>query len=1086
MGELLRQLEVSAPDGRALHRYRLDPEGKDKLLEVMRIRWPSGLPRENREAAALFVLWAAHWFQCEYGGGIMRWEDLGSTLGVPFDGDDGRRLAREGLRAWGRDPVTSESEEHPFKRSMWLRTLAVEGGFPAALLKDVDKWAGRYLERVVGSLLTEPSLEPEIAFTVAESYGDIVPRSFRQEIFYAIAADLAIQVVRLRREIEQDSRSRGVPASAWLDVTQPGWRTELPVAAGTEGADRLVDGLMRTEAIKAARGGDIGCDRILVRRKGEWTQAVRLGLDGVAAGDLAARLAGRDDRLRVHPSGGFGRHVSGELAMLEPPVEKGDGWRMRPSRTGANILTVPFTTPVTVELCANGVPQVPVQWPGGEAVRDEIGVYSPEGDIERDGSTLRLIGTGSGGYSPATLFVGVPEGWKVSPLGEASTTAPVEASVQEGGRLWSVVGTALVSSPDGETYRIAGGQTSDRKDRLRIVGSWPRGIECEEPDVELLADIKDVRLCEVNAERAPKPGEIQWRPDGGRGWLPFSTRPETGRFDIAWKDSNSDRRRVFVAGSGASVEVRRVGDSAEYRMEGFPAQSLEPNDDDLSVERKEGMLVARFRNRPSRRAQFLLHVGDGRPLRVSLGFPLGCGIADWSGTVIRGGSGSGAGLTLAELSDCVAFSEGKQVLHAKLYGRHGTALKGGTATWPFHDELPLRGVASDLSALLLPFADIDVSADLSFVGGYEHWSVRLFDAALILESGTIIDIEGLPGEETVAVCGRAIADLSNEIELGASTADDRIAGRVPVLPEDLKGAWLLYLRRGEDVISRPAIALYGDDAEEKPAGLAGAVLIAGAAEREAAIVSCLDAIAAGTPDSDGEVDWLVTLCASLRGLPPGSLDPLRLMSSRPAALARVALRASQQGPQQREAVLGLVDALPFAWPMVPSDCWGNAGQVERTTLVSKLRDILGGKADGIADQAIGDAAARIAEEEDLLRWPLFAAGLLSPGHLPGHRRPLADAVQDHLRRYADQVHENPNATSMFRTKSATNLLPDFGKFHPSFWETLDAPLAAAAVAAGRMTLDLDSIRRIKTALRQDPVYFTEAFNAHFVDLLNGK
>lgn len=1087
--ELLKRAGVASPDGRALHRYHLGADGMKWLRESMRARWPDGFPGGNREAAALFVIWAAHWFQCEYGGGIMRWEDLGSALGVPFAGDDGRRLAREGLRAWGRDPVISESAEHSFKRSMWLRTLAVEGGFPAALLKDVDKWAGRYLERVVGSLLTEPSLEPEIAFTIAESYGDSVPRSFRQEIFYALAADLAIQVVRLRREIEQDSRSRGVPVSAWLDVTRPGWRAELPVAAGTEGADRLVDGLMRTEAIKAARGGGIGCDRILVRRKGEWVQAVRLGLDGVAAGDLAARLAGRDDRLRVHPSGGFGRYVSGELAMVEPPVEKGDGWRVRPSRPGAEFLTVPFTTPVTVELRANGVPQVLVQWPGGEPVREEIGVYSPEGDIERDGGTLRLVGTGSGGYRPETLFVCVPDGWKVSPLGEASTAALVDATVTEGGRLWNVVGTAIVSSPDGEAYRISGGQTADMKDRLRLVGSWPRGIECEEPDVELLADLKDVRLCEGNAERAPKSGEVQWRPDGGRGWLPFVTRPERGRFDIAWKDSSSgfvvDRRRVFVTGGGTSVEAKRVGDSAEYRIEGIPADSLKPNDDDLVVEHGDGMLVARFCNRPSRRAQFLLHVGDGRPLRVSAGFPLGSGIANWSGTVIRGGTGSGARVTLTELSDCVAFSEGKQVLIAKLHGRYGVALKGGTATWLFHDELPLRGVASDLSALLLPFADIDVSADISFVGGREHWRVHQFDTSLTVLNGEIIGIDGLPGDETVVVCGRAIRDPSVEIDFGASTAEDRIAGRVPTI-HDLKGAWLLYLRRGEDVISRPTITTFGMDAEERPAGLAGAVLIADATEREAAILSCLDVIASDAPDADGLVDWLMTLCADLRGLPPGSLDALRLTSYSPGVLARVALRASMQGPEQREAVLGLVHALPFAWPMVPYDCWAKAGQTERTSLVAKLRDILGDRADGIADQAIGDASTKIAEDEDLLRWPLFAAGLLSPAQLPRDRRPLADAVQDHLRRYADQVHDDPNATSMFRIGSATSILPDFSKFHPSFWETLDAPLAAAAVAAGRLTLDLDSIRRIKTALRQDPVYFTEAFNAYFVDLLNRK
>jgi len=42
------------------------------------------------------------------------------------------------------------------------------------------------------------------------------------------------------------------------------------------------------------------------------------------------------------------------------------------------------------------------------------------------------------------------------------------------------------------------------------------------------------------------------------------------------------------------------------------------------------------------------------------------------------------------------------------------------------------------------------------------------------------------------------------------------------------------------------------------------------------------------------------------------------------------------------------------------------------------------------------------------------------------------------------------------------------------------------VAAKDVALDADTVRRIKSHERVDPIYFSEAFETRLIDLLNGK
>jgi hypothetical protein len=234
--DVLAKFGLVQPDSRPLHQYQLDEGAFAKLRDFLRARARFGFANCGWEVSALFVLWSAYWFQQKYRGGIRRWEDIEEALGVPFDGNDGRRLVQEGLQTWHRPSVKGERSQQ------WLRTLAVEGGFPSGILEETDGWVNRYLLRVVAALLETETINADIAFMAAAKEADSIPQAYRQEIFYALAADLAEAIARYRRRAEQSDRPRGLTASEWLDVIEPEWRSKLPISTGAAAAAKLVNG----------------------------------------------------------------------------------------------------------------------------------------------------------------------------------------------------------------------------------------------------------------------------------------------------------------------------------------------------------------------------------------------------------------------------------------------------------------------------------------------------------------------------------------------------------------------------------------------------------------------------------------------------------------------------------------------------------------------------------------------------------------------------------------------------------------------------------------------------------------------------
>jgi hypothetical protein len=1067
---------LTAPDERALFKYPLDDETFERLKDLLKRAGTHGFTTVGWEVSALFVLWCAHWFQRRYSGGHRRWQDIAEALQVDFLDNDARRLTQVGLEIWRRKVRGDSSRQ-------WLMTLAVEGGFPAGILEEADRWLTRYLSRVVGTLLASESVEPALAFAAAQKESNYAATAYRQDIFYALAADLAATIVHFRRKADVD-KPRGVSASEWLDATQPGWRKNLPIATSIEAAARLVDGLMESEASNLLGDKDVGCNRLLQNRGGIWRPAIQLSADGIANGGILKELKGRSERIRAFPASAFAKYTSGEHAIFEPPSASGDGWRVRPSRRDTVISGMPFNVPASIEFRCDGSPIGHSTWPHGTAVHSEIGIFATDLLGPNPGATLTLIGTGSGVFKPTVVYVVIPETWSVTADTDVTEFDLLAEPCEDKRRLWRVKGIAIIRSPEDDRYRVESDSTSSSRSELVLDGVAPAGLDSDEPDVELFAGAPTCRVFDAGHHRELRRDEIRWRADGERPWKQFPI--SYGRVEIAWIDPQTnfirDRRRLLILQSGAQLDSRRLANGMSYTPVGFPVDTLKAAGNNLALEIRDATIFAQFDQDPARRARFILSSKNARPLNVSAPFLLGSGIAKWSGVRVSGGKtgSTAAKISLTELAELVAFADGRQSLYAGLLGRQRRRLERSTQRWDFVDELPMRAIADELFSMLSPFADNDVYAELALQDGTEYWHVQQFEMTLVFRIGQLRIIEGFSRNNAVELFGRPVDAPWEEKQLATWSPSEQMEQRLPQMPEGLVGTWIVYGRRNDAVVSRPIVMVFGET-ENDEVGLSGAARIADITSRSTAIEARFQDIAHGAPGADDDVAWLLKLCANLHGLPPASFDALQALPTHPCVAARVALRASNE---EMRAVLSIANGLPFAWFLISADTWKEAAELERQACWASLSVTLGDQAaTDWSNRSIEDAVKALAELDPLLSWPLMAATGVAAKSMPT-RRLLNDAAQDHIRRYGDQIDRAASAESSFRSAFPGDMPTEFSRFDPTHLESLDAPCAAALAAAGKRTLDFAQVRQVKSAARSDSVYFAEAFDARFVQLRN--
>lgn len=1102
--DVLDRMELQAPDGRALHRYRMSDEQFSALETYLRARATWLAASNTTYDAASLTLWASRWFHRHFEGGLRRYADLGSAIGMNnMPKARWRELLEEGLTWWKRPLIKRKGVQHR------LLTVAVEGGFPVRVLEDGHGWSSRYLNEVVGRLAaigSEPTQDD--ASDMAEAAKGEVPETYRQDAFIALAADLSLAIVKLRVEAEKAAIG-GLTPSEVLDKKSPGWREELPLATDTNAACKLVDGMLAAKKIQRGLSSGAGCARVLRHEEGRWSEGLRLSISGEIRAEDLTDLAAPGTRLRVYPHGALTRVLGGELGILDPPGDDGDSWRLRPLIRNGELSNVLFKECVDVLIRSpSGVAKI-IPWPGGAPVINDVVAFEIDEEGEHGPTVLVAAAQGSAKLRASRAVVAAPCDWLVQWEDEGRAGSPRQIGVTETGRgLWLVdASVTVMESANSElAYCVKTDDDEGQRDKIQFSGINPREIESED-GIPIFIGRPKVECFKNRTEMKPASHELLWRDTHGKAWHELAKEPlPFGVVEVLWRDGSTrfvcDRVRLLILPETAQVVRKRDSDGWRYEFQGFGALEVSPEAlAGLQADRRQdGTFFLKFNSNPRRRVGFWVNA-PGRLMKaiVSLPFPIDNFLSHWDGRIVPFQSE----ITPALLERLVAVGGRNFTLYCKL---NGADIETPEMRVSGTQELGLQALAKHV-ANDLALAGEGAHVELGFLGvGSNFWRVRSFNAE-IRHDRDAVSIRGDFFSEglDVVVVGRSCTDPCTEHVLISVSSDDVNNRRALPLPDDVTGPWWIYLREGQMLRSRPLIIQSQDDmrdpltpltnAEKRELrsklramrhglaqknDLAAITLIESESDRRAAIRHVFSSIS----DSDSAeevIDWLRQLIGSLNGVPASTFEVLVELVHFPEVLARLLLLSDEEMQPQ---IWRLEAELPFLWSAIPLETW----RLVLHSLWSSTMDSLS-KA-GIEHSQPAELAmshlkrtAQLAGSLDPLIAVVLAAADPKIAPEPDWDHDIHGAMQGYVRRSAEDTWETMNP-SIFRTEMLKPFIPVeiIARFDARHHESLDAPFAVAAAAQKKgIRLTPTQIWRCKKVKLVDPDYFIEALQAILLD-----
>jgi hypothetical protein len=1050
LGAAAAKYGLPAPDGRWLYQYGLSEPSFVTLAEEVRKLAVSGMLEKSPVAAGLFVLWASEWFRRCHPGGILKWADVENAISCEHAQHVWRDITARGLRGWRRPVIRGAGVRY------FLSTLAREGGFPTAAIRNENRgWATAVLADLVAGLLHEENPDEERALEFARMQRGKLPAAFSDDDFLVLCADLALAIARLRQVAEPVARASGIPISAWLDANDPGWRERLPLRTDAPSAAALMDTLLVVKP-KPLGAASLRAQRLLIRTATGWSEALKFSLSGEIDQASARSLDSSGGQLRLFAAGSLARFIPGLLAIADPPSEPGSPWNCTATDLATRILEAPFLSPVELEPRSERTSQGRIRMQGGSPVTSDLTVFTASANDEEDEPReLMLRCVGSCSLRAEEIFVRAPSGWTVEPVEadeRVSSLGPAGSDLI----LWRVYRGAIIKTPGHDQFRVVGGQSADRSDLIDLIGDQLGVILAVDPAVPIFRGSPIVRLSRNGATAS---GQTFMRRCGESRWDPVEFPLLSGCFEIAWREHGiiRDSRRLAVVPEKASVTVRRLQHGPRYDLRGWTGCSLMPRADAPVFASSDGSFwTARSGTGPRR--QFQAEIAWEMPARATfpvwVPFPCDAGISRWDGKVLRPGSH----VALADISNLSAFADGPMIMYGSLRDDRGLKVPGGEIRWAFDTEMPLASIGEDL-ATLLNFGGADAKVELGMHDSIEnYWYVGQFDTYLRMEAGAFVASNGI-ADLDVNLCGRAMRRPFDEREFSPYSLIDETNHRPIALPQELSGSWMIYLRSGDRVLSRPIITNFPDRETEASDSYAEA-LEAGARGDLVPLREILNNV---EPDDSALhiALQLIEVACSLRGLPPDCLPVFKLLPQFPLLLATMALIATDE---QRDCVLGLSESLPFEWYLIDAPTWKFAEEACFSRSLQQLsREGLEASGPRYALQML--AASKL----DLLgKRPILTTAL--GGSCEGNLRTI---TQSFLNRAVDAV--PPTSGSIFRVRIGQNLPSYFLDLPDHCLETLDAPCAAAAAAIGAWQPDATEIWRMKVIARSFPIYFEQAY-----------
>jgi len=1043
LGKVSEALGLPRPSGTPLYRYKIAPGTFDRIEKKL----ASGLPFEAQHSALApaFVLWAADWFRRSYQGGLQRWADIENALGLRLAQDVWRELTDKGFRAWRIEPLITN---HGNQR---LSNLARHGGFPAAAMASGASWPRKFLERVIGELLGSDAQDIGKAVEICERNEYLLPPIWRSQEMYAICGELALKIVELRAFADKEVPADDRPYSARLDQAYEDWRDELPMTLDGA-ASALIDTLL--EAKKLSSSGSIRITRLMTRHEDGWRECLDFHLDG--------RWEDRDQilspdaysRIFLQPADGLADRISGRLAYLEH--EDRNRWIARPMRSEAAI-AFPFELSVTAEFHSRGDRLTrSFVLPGGKSVGAGLRVFERRG-AEGQNASFALIGQGSGGYRAERVFIDAPQNWSLRGKDETTEIEIEDFTFGQGRCVYQCAGTIIAEKNNGDRFLIRTGQSADRKDRLSVIANSISGLQTPTGE-PLYRHPLHAMVSDGVSRRVAARGEVCWRIAGDRDWSDDLDTAGPGLCEFAWLDGSTghvrDRLTALVLPAGFELAQKNNGTYSEIELKGWDGEAS------LSGEIPCSKHCWKIKIDPPRRALLTLRLAFGLAPAFELTVPVRSKewITTWSGDLLP----RDAVIGLADLRNSVARVPATSTLLADVRQHSGAALE---ASWRIDGELGLSALRTDIAALMRPLG-IDAQVRLDFHNGSnDHWYVTEFGNALEWEpNGGLRPRTAIVGQDA-KVCGRALGAPEKELEFGPYDGLlSGLGGQVIHLPR-LKGDWLVYLREGSRVLTRPKfVAGDPDDAiPQHRLGRAMAQPLDLAREDLNALASEIADDPTST-EANQTIQAVLKLALSLNGLPPQTFEIFGKLEVA-GALAPLLLYRCEE--QHLSTILEVFDGLCSSWVLLPQGAWDAAFQAQGQFLVSRLDD---------PQWAITQITER--QNEIAARAPQLAP-LICRTFSPASW----DEVRSHFTGHTSEgISTDTAAFNPFRPVFR-DLLPR-ENFLESLMRVLDAPFAAALAAMGRISLDKVQTLTVKDVERRHPAYFAKAYGYALTELKN--
>ncbi len=1045
---------LSAPDGRALHRYRMTDDEYRSLATVLLDReGRRAMEAEDDQIARLFVLYAAEWFRREAVSLFRRWNDVAPGVVGSIHDNHKRALTNKGLAYWKRPLIIASDGSREF-----IISLSLQGGIPAnVVLEDSSASLGGYLRLVMRQGLQDATLEHLI--TAAQAHSEALPPSYRYDDFIRQCAELAERLLYWRRQAEASGLS--VDPVVYLDKLHPEWRRDLPIyvpAGQDSGLTRLLNGLMR-EKLSMPYTTGISARRLLILKDGRWQQALRLAADGEISKHrfpsfpFAARVG-------IVPSGHLADQVPGDFAVAYPPDGDQVTWRIRPRIKLLRPLTdFEFASAVTVNLVEGGS-SVTWTWPGGEAVSSDLCVFEADDGSGAVPEALVLKARGSYSSMAKTLYLWAPDSWRVE---GADVTSMGSLSLRRPGQIYRLDAVTYVIPDDDETrFRIEPG-SANREERLRI------------PTINLNLEAADTRIAFAHSplpieiethgrRRAPKPGEVFWRRPGER-WQPYSQAVGAeGLIEISWRDPQAgvqiEKQCLCLVPSGARIEAAlRSQTEAVVNLDALDGWSLSLDESGGHLDSlTQGNLRLRFHDRPIFRVRMRLQPPQGQSLAICL--PVRAREA-----VIIGGNGRviapGSTLDLPALRGARLLSQGT----ARLQMTTSTMGKGEAFDLTFSDEYPLASLRSVMEEMLATAGEQDAKIKLVFLGDTRPpiWVQRYRYERPEPTTPLVLPAGGLP-------VARMVCQPKYEHALTA------VDGGY-ILPEACVGPTLVYLRDGPDILSRPLAVSGPGDLPPTTGHLRGALTERAYEQRQKALDEVLQGFASEHADFV-DLEYFNIHIAALNGVPATAFDALKRLGQSPEALTRVLVHG--RDAIGVEAVWKLQNELPFLWLALPVHAWRSAFHAEAGRWLDDLRAIEPGmRLVMVKEQMLGSADRVIACDAALATILTHISIPFTPGPPPVDVRSSANAYIARFSDHPDPAGLRMSALPMALARAGLALPEGLRHFSLEDWGALAAPGVLAAAALGKLQLNSALALALRRVLRDAPDYVSQAYSAFF-------